>query len=687
MTKKWFHISKIKSLCLIGALAFFVSCVGTVEDKNPPTTKSSDSSKVPLQFDGIFDAIAVGHDKVDVFFFPATGGTGDFTYVITYDGIAAPITAPGEVLRPDYRGLLKYTVFGLEINKQYTFQVQAIDNETQQQSFNTANFSAVTFANKTCDFAGIVTAFPLPGSEGLNAIKVTWPLAVQMGTVIFPDEQDPIQYVITVIDSDALSPGQMNDTSFGPPNRRVFYADKSQRSANVYGLLPGKKYFVQVRCEHKGFFDFGSNPTYKRETNVNYIEVETLSGGESSLTFNSANFDLQRADGAAGINTLKAIWGSAEGAFDHYRLYYTRNDVSAGDSGLESYVNFNSIETITSGACISYCTQDTANIANRTDCYAYSGTARWIDCKKLAFDEVETLFSGLEEKKNYEAKLVVCQDLNCSVNVDSGAPKQMSTDPPMASFGGLSGIDPPRDADELGTIYARFNPPDFASGILDGLIVAARMDDGSDKELNASDTSNTTNYVVGYFDYRSAIEIPINGIDPYDDTADYCFKAYPFIINDDLSLTKLDLIDHQIPICLAKSNSTNNYIYPPDNTEFSGPMGGSPGPQNVSLNWSHPPKGIYDRYEIFYRNVSGGSSFNLNAAIDDWKDNNVMDTYQRIVVNRYFTNKTIENLNPCEAHAFGMVTYYIGLDGNEYRSESNDTVYTITPNPQSGSCP
>lgn len=673
-------------MCLITALTFFVSCVGTVEDKNPPTTKSSDSSKIPLAFDGIFDAIAVGHDKVDVFFFPATGGSGDFTYIITYDGIAAPITAPGEVLRPDYRGLLKYTVTGLEINKLYTFQVQARDNTTEQQSFNTANFKATTFANKTCDFTGIVTAFPLPGSEGLNAIKVTWPLAVQLGTVIFPDEQDPTQYVITVIDADALSPGQMNDTSFGPPNRKIFFADKTARSANVYGLLPGKKYFVQVRCEHKGYFDFGSNPTYRRETNVNYIEVETLSGGSSSLTFNSANFVVQRADGAAGINTLKAIWGSAEGAFDHYRLYYTRNEATQSDPGLDSLIDFNNLPSYSAGSCSSICLPGTAN-TSRTDCYNASAANRWVDCKKLQFDEVETLFSGLEEKVNYDVKLVVCQDLSCSVNVDSGAPRQMSTDPPMATFAGLSTIEPPRDADELGTIYLKFNPPDFNSGILDGLIVANRQDDGSDKELNASDVTNTTNYVVGYFDYRSAFEIPVNGIDPYDGAANYCFKAYPFIINNDLSLTKLDPTDHQIPVCLPKSDSTNNYIFPPTKEEFPGSFPPSPGSQSVSLTWNHPPKGIYDRYEIFYRNTNGGQTFNLNAAISDWQDNNVMDTYERVVVSRYYTNKTIENLNPCETYSFGMVTYYVGLDGNEYRSESNEAVWSLKPNLLSGSCP
>lgn len=86
-----------------------------------------------------------------------------------------------------------------------------------------------------------------------------------------------------------------------------FFADAVNRSTNVYGLLPGKKYIVQVRCDHKGYFDFGANPTYKRETNVNYIEVETLSGGTSSLSFNSSLFEVQRADGANGLNTLKAM--------------------------------------------------------------------------------------------------------------------------------------------------------------------------------------------------------------------------------------------------------------------------------------------------------------------------------------------------------------------------------------------
>ena len=402
------------------------------------------------------------------------------------------------------------------------------------------------------------------------------------------------------------------------------------------------------------------------------------------MSFNASNFIVQRAAGAAGINTLKALWGSAEGAFDHYRLYYTRNEVS--DPGLETLIIFNDIPSYSAGTCTSICIPD-KNKTNRTDCYGASDNNRWVDCKKLQFDEVETLFSGLEERVNYEVKLVVCQDLQCSVNIDSGAPVQMSTDPPMASFEGLSVIDPPRDADELGTVYARFNPPDFNSGILDGLIVANRLDDGTDKELNAPDAPNTTNFVVGYFDYRSAIEIPINGIDPYDGAANYCFKAYPFIINNDLTITKLDPLEHQIPICLAKSDATSNYIFPPTKEEFSGSFPPAPASQGVSLTWTPPIKGIHDRYEIFYRNTNSGETFNLNNAISDWTDNNVMDTYERVVVSRYYTNKTIENLNPCEEYSFGMVTYYVGLDGNEYRSESNDSVWTVVPNPMSGTCP
>ena len=109
-------------------------------------------------------------------------------------------------LTPDYRGFVKYTVTGLDQNKKYTFNVQARDLTTQNESSNNIKIAATTFANPTANFVGVSETRNLSGSAGLNGIEVIWPQAEVKGTEISRNDIDPVEYKITVIDSTSLNP-------------------------------------------------------------------------------------------------------------------------------------------------------------------------------------------------------------------------------------------------------------------------------------------------------------------------------------------------------------------------------------------------------------------------------------------------------------------------------------------------
>lgn len=62
-----------------------VSCVGTVEDAVRQSTLTNEYNKGGVIFSGVQSVKAISHNKIEVFFYPATGKDGDkFNYVIHY---------------------------------------------------------------------------------------------------------------------------------------------------------------------------------------------------------------------------------------------------------------------------------------------------------------------------------------------------------------------------------------------------------------------------------------------------------------------------------------------------------------------------------------------------------------------------------------------------------------------------
>ena len=86
------------------------ACVGTVEDGEEKKTDTSISKNTDVVFIGIEEAHGIADDKIEVFFPAAQGGSGQYDYYIYYGGGDVPIVVPSDVLTPDYRGLLKYTL-------------------------------------------------------------------------------------------------------------------------------------------------------------------------------------------------------------------------------------------------------------------------------------------------------------------------------------------------------------------------------------------------------------------------------------------------------------------------------------------------------------------------------------------------------------------------------------------------
>ena len=62
---------------LIFNLSFLVSCVGTIEETRFETTEVVADAVEYERFDGINEAIAISHDKVEVYFYEAKNINGE----------------------------------------------------------------------------------------------------------------------------------------------------------------------------------------------------------------------------------------------------------------------------------------------------------------------------------------------------------------------------------------------------------------------------------------------------------------------------------------------------------------------------------------------------------------------------------------------------------------------------------
>lgn len=635
---------KIIALAIVTTIVF--GCVGTIQDANNDLSKAADSTdNIKLTYSGIVSAVPIANDKVEVFFPQSELDADSTAYVIRYDGLQVPIYVYGTSLRPDYRGLLRFTVSGLRIDTTYTFSIQVRDVKTGVESNNTATKQVKTFANFTANFNGITEVRNLSGDEGTTGIQVVWvPAEIKGG--IQKDEIDPIEYQITLIDGTVLNPGSMNDTAFSDPVRKVISAGADKRSVTINGLLPGRKYFVQVRAIHYGYSQFSADRNYLLEKNTRYLQISTYSDDMSSINFDESSFRLTLPPGSGGLYSLAASWTTPEGNFDHYRLYYTLQ----GATSLTNYLSAEDGDAVCNGT-------ETLNNA--------------ISCIPVASNHnLNNLITGLDVNKTYDVVLAICASLRCekSKRIYTSVFTQTTT-PAVADFQGIKSIDPAKSITNLDQITLNFDLPNFLSGNISGYILRYYGNDPSNASpfsVNDPDVLNTTGLSVLPYNVQNDTSITVTGVDPLT-TDQYCFMLVPFSYNFDGTKNYGDT-SGIVPKCVLPS------IKGPDKNQFPGiDLDASSCDvinSSVTLKWNAPAAGIFSNYEIF--SVNDQPSFTFSSAVD-YANN----TYERLLLNSTTTNYRFIGLQPGKTYRFGVLTYYSSIDG-PIRSEYNTNLFSCS---------
>ena len=646
----------INSLFLLATLVV-VSCVGTIENTERESAKSAVLPPKALNYAGIEEAIPVAHSKVEVYFPPAEGNADDLTYVITYDGLIAPITVAATSLRQNHKGLLFYTVSNLLSNTTYNFKVEVKDEKQGIEGANDKMIPATTFNNQTCTFAGIQSASNLSGIAGVTGIRVDWIGGVVTGGTI-PDPFDPISYEITLIDADVITADDFDTPGFVEPDKKIVIAGKDDIFKTINGLKPATRYYVRIRCIHVDYGNFGSDPTYLSEKNNIYLEISTLDNSVSSLSFDGNSVTAENPPGELGLTSLNMGWTAAQGVFDHYRVYYGPGDQVA------EYNSFTPDQQ---------CTNPAKEVFTNPTI-----------CKKVTYQELGTSLNDLLPYSEYSVLVIVCLTIECDQTGEYvKAPAQIyETTPRLVTFLGITTIDHPNDPSDLGKIYLNWELPDLQTGVADGIAIRYIDSDGVQWWLNHPAYSNDTSLeVVEFGDWRTDPRVGITGTSPLGSLS-YCFQAAAYLVeaNGDIRINEGAIAP---PVCIDPE------IMKPEGSEDWGSIEGL-GPlqfKKIQVQWAND---LDDRFPVSYylvvwKATNTAGDWNWTTALDPTKvgagDTDWPYKYHFIPTSQFeFQVGNIPCMNPGGPFFvyFGVVTYVEMLGAPIFSYQKAPLMTTIT---------
>jgi hypothetical protein len=629
-------VRKVISITVLLTCFILIGCVGTVEESTPDLTNVQEAPKTVLTFAGLNSIKAISDSRIEVFFYPATGGSGKYTYDIQVGSSPFPISIPSTVLVPDYRGMLRTTITGLSRLTTYQIRVEVRDGESTLQSNSQVIKTTSTFNNLVADFNGISSAFNTSGQDGKDSIKIRWTPARSSGGLT-KQEWDPKSYEVILIDSERLSPNDM-DISYTPAEGRWVFSFNHDVTINEYivrGLPAKTKFYVRMRAIHENSIDDVYDQKKRSELNTSYVTISTLSGSLADIDFQNESFSVALAAGEQGLSAIQASWEPAIGVFDHYQIYYS---LTGGG------VAFGSLPSL----CLSP---------------MLSPPGETVFCKKVLFSAGTTPITGLTPYTEYELALVLCSTNTCGPSERIVSPvRTIITDPTLPAFNGVKEILMARSLDEMSKLYIQYDIPNFSAGYFDGLILKMRRTiDGSDSPVEITQTTNPI-YIMS-FNFLTENQVVVRDVN-YLDIQPYCFTLYPFKWSSD----GLSRREHPNDIwkCVQPKPEA------PTIDQFLGLSGGLTENNAISISWDTPSGGIFSEYEVFWRKQAG-ASFNWGDAIAQAGENFDYTNYGRMLVNSGTNQVTIDGFLNGQ-YMLGVLTHYTYMTDSgpvTIRSETN----------------
>lgn len=654
--------NKIKMISMMIFILLIASCVGTVQDKNAPSSKvaSSEAKSTPISFEGLAKLNPIAENKIEVYFYEAETSADEVTYELYVNNSAVPIKLSSKSLPKISGGFLVFTLGGLETNTMYSFNMRAIPaGEVSNARLDaTKTLYATTFNNETATFAGVSSATTLPGADGKTKVLVKWVPANDSG---LGNGTDPNRYEISYISQDG---GIANINTVGASTRgtKIVAANAAEYLSTggvvVDGLSAGKKYYFQVRAIHNSYdAQHAINPNYHYEMNTRYAEATTTADG-AALIFNT-QVTLSNIVGLSGLTAMNVAWTPAVGVFNNYYLCYKQTNNTSVDQ-----IVFSTSTTVSNGT-----------ISNGASCIS-------IDASKNFYK-----LSGLNPYLDYQVKIVACATVSCggSERSISGTLNTLDIKTPVAQFNGITEILNPNsfaNVDDLKKLTMNFSPPVKSTGYLSKLKLMCHGSStstgveipltgptaggtGVDSRCNGITlvTSTIPTEILSNIGsdnsfYSTSVKtLTVQLPNSIDNTTEFCFSLTPQITNQGVAAKS----GQQLLKCITPK------LFTPTITQFPGKNLGCQldSAKKLRASWPKVTGGLLSHYLVFWREkVNGNDFFNFTDAKNAYSSASYADTapatstYQWMVVSEDgLANKSVatDNLKFGSTYSIGVI--------------------------------
>ncbi|NOT78234.1 MAG: fibronectin type III domain-containing protein [Bacteriovoracaceae bacterium] len=540
------------NFAILLVILFITSCVGTIQDSSKLVSEASIVKPVVLSFAGISKAVATSHNRIQLYFKPASGGSNNYSYLVYQDGnLSNPVSSVSQTeLILDQNGEYSLPVSSnLIIGTTYTFLVRSFDSKYNTQDTNNVQVTIKTLDYKTPLFDGIQSVENLSGKLGETSLLIKWNKAESASASggIFGGNSDSISgYNIYLGTSEETLTFQ---TSVNDPNATSF---------NLTGLDVGKLYYLRIRAKN-------SLSVPIEDLNSKFIAKKTLTslpilfGGISTISIPSTS---------AGFSTINLTWSPGTGNYDRYKVFASKDPVSSFNTSAVDKL----ITTITD------LSQNQVSI-NVPDAHTV-----------------------------WYLAVVACSDSGCTNSQGQNIIKYIKTSPPVASFNGIKALTQPLGGEGLSALDIVWDLPDGNSGVYDEIrIYKSDINGNFDPFLNRIDniTYDVGNPSTIGVSLRSSTFLRVNGLPTGTQS---CFVALAY------STSPIDPAnpDGRTGLTRVVKCATPQYNIP----GFSGVKLGCTNQtaKTFKVSWNIPsPRGTYEDFEIYYK--EGSSGFDISAAL------------------------------------------------------------------------
>ncbi len=643
---------KFINIVFLAFLLFITACVGSVKNKNATQSNViSDGGKdLTLNFTGLVKVNPIAHNKVELFFFPASGIQSDIMYQIYINGSPISSKISGSSLSISSGGMMSTTVTNLTIDTTYTFNMKATSTGIGVSSIldPAKALSATTFANETADFLGISSLSLVPGLAGENSVTATWNIPTpKSSSASSPRATDVVTYEIKWISNIGRISNLNNNLYVGADKGVMLIRGSpdgtipSTNSATISNLRSGTTYYFQVRAIHKNYSIYStSDKNYKYEMNTKYLAVTTLNS--SGIFFFSDKISVSNPSGKDFNNTtlpfnalskLNVSWLTAAGPFYDYRVchkkftptepFFPLTDIYDDMLKDDSVSGINNI--------------DNTNINNNSI------------CQSVPADKSYLTLTSLDPYSRYQIKVVACKNQAC----DNGNRKFSELAlgkvmPSISPFGGITRFQNPIDTDvtSLNSIKFFFDPPDSKAGFVNKykLYCYDGASDPSPVPLKTDNTHTATTYnlkkicsnitvastfptsaAIDDFDSFNEVQLtfpnpsPVDLDDPINGIKEYCLSLVPTIDSSPIlagdATQSQEARDNFPPKCFTPKIETPTIIQFPGRNEACTPSG-----SDLQIVWPKPTGALHQGFIVFWQEkTTDGLLFDFRAATDAYK--------------------------------------------------------------------